>query len=57
MKTTVTVRGVPLEVEFSTNLGGDIILHEVTICGIEMLVLLDDRFLCQVREEVIRGLS
>ena len=56
-KMTVTVRGVPLEVEYTVTDHGDILTHEIWVAGIEMISLLDDRFLCQIRDEIARRLA
>ena len=54
MTTTIAIRGVPLEVEYSQTPFGDTLIHEVWICGIEMLCLLDDGIIGKIREEVQR---
>jgi len=54
---TVTVRGVPLEVEYTLTDHGDMILHEVWVKGIEMIAVLDDFFLRRIRGEIARRLD
>ena len=56
-KATVTVRGVPLEVEYTYYEPDGIVIHEVWIIGIEMLVLLDDRYISQIGDEVLRRIT
>jgi hypothetical protein len=51
---TVTVHGVPLEVEFLVSDGGDITITEVWIKGIEMMCLLDDPTITIIRSKILR---
>lgn len=52
--TYITYRGVPLVVDYTVNEYGDILISEVWIKGIEMMALMGDDVLTQLRYEIKR---